>query len=167
MAPVASDPALATTLRALHVALLDPSATALRRDELLTATIARIVHRASTKPLPAPTRPTRSTTVAQHARQLLHDRMTDDLSIDDLARSTGTSRYAVYRAFQAEYGLPPSDYHRQLRLRRARTLIAAGTPISEAASATGFADQSHLTRWFTRYFGLTPGAYRQAAVVKP
>ncbi|RVX44394.1 AraC family transcriptional regulator [Nonomuraea polychroma] len=167
VAPVASDPALATTLRALHVALLDPSATALRRDELLTAAIARIVHRASTKPLPAPTRPTRSTTVAQHARQLLHDRMTDDLSIDDLARSTGTSRYVVYRAFQAEYGLPPSDYHRQLRLRRARTLIAAGTPIIEAASATGFADQSHLTRWFTRYFGLTPGAYRQAAVAKP
>jgi AraC-like DNA-binding protein len=162
MAPVTSDPALATTLRALHVALLDPTATALRRDELLTATIARIVHRASTKPLATPTRPT---TVAQHARQLLHDRMTDDLSIDDLARSTGTSRYAVYRAFQAEYGLPPSDYHRQLRLRRARNLIANGTPISEAASATGFADQSHLTRWFTRYFGLTPGAYRQA--VKP
>jgi AraC-like DNA-binding protein len=88
--------------------------------------------------------------------------MADDLTIDDLARSTGASRYLVYRAFHAEYGLPPSDYQRQIRLRRARALIAGGTPISEAASATGFADQSHLTRWFTRYFGLTPGAYRRA-----
>ncbi|TMR16297.1 AraC family transcriptional regulator [Nonomuraea turkmeniaca] len=161
-APVAADPALATTLRALHVALLDPGAPALRRDELLTATIARIVRRTATRPLPIPAEPSRSMTIARHARRLLHDRMTDDLSIDDLANSTGTSRYAVYRAFQAAYGLPPSDYQRQLRLRTARDLIAAGTPISEAAGATGFADQSHLTRWFTRYFGLTPGAYRQA-----
>ncbi len=87
----------------------------------------------------------------------------DDLTIDDLARESGASRYAVYRAFHAEYGLPPSDYQRQLRLRRARALIAAGEPIGEVAAATGFADQSHLTRWFTRCFGLTPGAYRRAA----
>jgi AraC-like DNA-binding protein len=26
----------------------------------------------------------------------------------------------------------------------------------------GFADQAHLTRWFRRYYGITPGAYRGA-----
>ncbi|MEV4174461.1 AraC family transcriptional regulator [Nonomuraea sp. NPDC049709] len=158
-APVVADPALAGALRALHAALLDGGTPALRRDELLTATIAAIVRRAAASPVRE--RRERSAS-ARAARQLLHDRMTDDLTIDDLARETGTSRYAVYRAFHAEYGLPPSDYQRQLRLRRARALIAAGTPISETAAATGFADQSHLTRWFTRYFGLTPGAYRRA-----
>ncbi|MFG1704506.1 AraC family transcriptional regulator [Nonomuraea sp. M3C6] len=160
-APVLDDPALAGALRALHAALLG-DATALRRDELLTATIAGIVRRAATTPIGRPGEPSRSTRVARQTRQLLHDRLTDDLTMDDLARSTGTSRYAVYRAFRTEYGLPPSDYQRQLRLRTARTLIADGTPIGEAAVSTGFADQSHLTRWFTRYFGLTPGAYRQA-----
>jgi AraC-like DNA-binding protein len=161
-APVSTDRPLATALRILHAALLDDTTTALHRDELLTATIARIVRRTAASRLPAPGRPTRSATIAAHARRLLHDRMTDDLTIGDLARATGTSRYTVYRAFHAQYGLAPSDYQRQLRLRRARTLIAAGTPISQAAATTGFADQSHLTRWFTRYFGLTPGAYRQA-----
>ncbi|MBF8186736.1 AraC family transcriptional regulator [Nonomuraea sp. K274] len=160
--PVVNDQALAARLRALHAALLDSGTTALRRDELLTATIAGLVRRAATTPLTEQRRPSRSTTIARQARQLLHDRVMDDLTIDDLARSTGTSRYAVYRAFHAKYGLPPSDYQRQLRLRAARTLIADGTPIAEAATATGFADQSHLTRWFTRYFGLTPGTYRQA-----
>jgi AraC-like DNA-binding protein len=38
-----------------------------------------------------------------------------------------------------------------------------GTPLAEAAGQAGFADQSHLTRWFTRYYGITPGGYRQAA----
>ncbi|WP_442939323.1 AraC family ligand binding domain-containing protein [Nonomuraea sp. SYSU D8015] len=128
-APVVRDAPLATALRALHAALLDDGATALRRDELLTATISRIVHRAASRRLPGPARPGRSATIARQARQLLDDRMTEDLTIEDLARATGASRYAVYRAFQAEYGLPPSDYQRQLRLRRARTLIAAGTAL--------------------------------------
>ncbi|WP_246075060.1 AraC family transcriptional regulator [Nonomuraea terrae] len=160
--PVLDDPALAGALRALHAALLDDGATALRRDELLQATIAAIVRRAATATPHAPARPTRSRRVAGQARQVLHDRLTDDLTVDDLAHAAGASRYAVYRAFRSEYGLSPSDYQRQLRLRTARDLIAAGTPISEAAAATGFADQAHLTRWFTRCFGLTPGAYRRA-----
>ena len=47
----------------------------------------------------------------------------------------------------------------------ARALIAEGQPIAEAAARAGFADQSHLTRWFGRYYGITPGAYRRAAVL--
>jgi AraC-like DNA-binding protein len=35
-------------------------------------------------------------------------------------------------------------------------------PIAEAAHAAGFADQSHLTRHFKYYLGLTPGAYVRA-----
>jgi hypothetical protein len=60
--------------------------------------------------------------------------------------------------------MSPGDYQRQLRLREARSLIAAGRPISEAAALAGFADQSHLSRWFTRSYGVTPGDYQRAAV---
>jgi transcriptional regulator GlxA family with amidase domain len=45
------------------------------------------------------------------------------------------------------------------RLARARTMIAQGVPLSETAAATGFADQSHLTRHFAARFGLTPGRW--------
>jgi transcriptional regulator GlxA family with amidase domain len=44
--------------------------------------------------------------------------------------------------------MAPSDYQRQLRLRAAGALIAGGTPVSDVAAQTGFADHSHLTRWF-------------------
>jgi AraC-like DNA-binding protein len=56
--------------------------------------------------------------------------------------------------------MAPSDYQRQLRLRAARRLLARGHRIADVASAVGFADQSHLTRWFVRYYGITPGAFR-------
>ncbi|MFI6597864.1 AraC family transcriptional regulator [Nonomuraea sp. NPDC050536] len=166
--PVVDDPLLAEALRDLHAALLG-GAGQLRRDELLNATVAAIVRRAAASPPRATSlqgltsRHARGTGVAGRVRELIHDRFLDDLAPEELAAVAGTSRFAVYRAFRARYGMPPSDYQRQLRLRVARRLIAAGVPLGQVAAETGFADQSHLTRWFTRYFGLTPGTYREAS----
>lgn len=85
------------------------------------------------------------------------------LTADDLAAAADCSRYAAYRAFSATFGLAPSDYQRQLRLREARRLLGTGMPAAQVATDVGFADQAHLTRWFRRCYGVTPGAYRQAA----
>ena len=95
-------------------------------------------------------------------RELLHDGAAD-LTAEDLAAAAGCSRYAAYRAFTQAYGLAPSDYQRQLRVRAARRLLIAGVSPARAAAEAGFADQAHLTRWFRRYYGVTPGAYRSAA----
>ncbi|NRQ40612.1 AraC family transcriptional regulator, partial [Nonomuraea sp. NN258] len=155
--PVLQDARLADALRVLHRSLLGADATALRRGELLAASISTLVRRGATATPPQRTRPSGARGLAERARDLLHERYLDDLTIEDLAQATGASRFTVYRAFRGRYGMPPSDYQRQLRLRRARHLIAGGTPIGVAAAAAGFADQSHLTRWFLRSFGLTPG----------
>ncbi|MFG2362929.1 helix-turn-helix domain-containing protein [Streptomyces mirabilis] len=69
---------------------------------------------------------------------------------------------AVLVGFRAAYGFAPSDYQRDLRLRRARALLAEGTAPSMAAAEAGFADQAHLTRWFSRTYGVTPAACRTA-----
>jgi transcriptional regulator GlxA family with amidase domain len=47
------------------------------------------------------------------------------------------------------------------RIRKARRLLEAGTPVADIAAGTGFADQSHLHRHFQRSIGLTPGEYRR------
>ncbi|MGW5171626.1 helix-turn-helix domain-containing protein [Streptomyces nodosus] len=49
-----------------------------------------------------------------------------------------------------------------MRLRRAKALLAGGTAPSSTAAETGFADQAHLTRCFTRTYGMTPSAYLTA-----
>ena len=163
--PVVTDPALAGNLRALHRALLR-GAPALRRDELLAAAVGAAVRRAAARarlhPDDLPPRGARA--IAGRARQLIRERYADDVTASDLAAATGRSRFTVHRAFLSVYGLAPSDYQRQLRLRAARDLILRGAPISQAAAQSGFADQSHLTRWFTRYYGITPASYRRAGV---
>lgn len=170
--PVLGDAVLAARLRDLHRALLG-DATTLRRDELLAAVVLAAARQAGTRQgtpaLPTQARTTESATadtrqVARRARDLIADRRLDDINAGHLAEVTGRSRFAVHRAFTHVYGMSPGDYQRQLRLREARSLIAAGRPISEAAALAGFADQSHLSRWFLRYYGVTPGRYQRASV---
>jgi transcriptional regulator GlxA family with amidase domain len=86
----------------------------------------------------------------------------EEITTTQLAELAQTSRFVLYRAFRSAHGMAPSDYQRQRRLRAARRLLAEGRPVPDAAVTTGFHDQSHLTRWFTRTFGMTPGVYQRA-----
>ncbi|WP_017905896.1 AraC family transcriptional regulator [Pseudomonas asplenii] len=99
--------------------------------------------------------------VAQRAREYLHAHLQQDVSLDDLATVTGVDRFRLTRAFKSAYGLPPHAYLVQLRLARARQLLARGEQPATVAMNLGFSDQSHLGRWFVRAYGLTPAAYRK------
>ena len=81
--------------------------------------------------------------------------------MDELAVACGVDRFRLTRAFKSAFGLPPHAYLVQLRLARARHLLAKGEQPADMAIALGFADQSHLGRWFVRAYGLTPAAYRK------
>ena len=59
--------------------------------------------------------------------------------------------------FPRRLGTSPYRYLVMRRLDRARSAITSGHSLAEAAFASGFADQSHMTRQFKQAFGLTPG----------
>ncbi|MFF5246505.1 AraC family transcriptional regulator [Streptosporangium sp. NPDC000095] len=165
--PVVHDPVLVGGLGRLHTAILG-GAPALVADELLDAVVPALVRRAA---LSGPvTRSPRfraggrgTAGLARRAAELLEEDYRTDHTADSLAALSGSSRFTLYRAFRAAYGMAPSEYQRQVRLRAARGLLSRGLPIADVAAETGFADQSHLTRWFVRYYGITPGVYHRAA----
>ena len=99
--------------------------------------------------------------VAQRARDYLHSHLHQDIGLDDLAQATGVDRFRLSRAFKAAFGLAPHAYLIQLRLTRARHLLARGEAPVSVAAALGFADQSHLGRWFQRAYRMTPADYRR------
>jgi AraC-like DNA-binding protein len=74
----------------------------------------------------------------------------------------GIDRWTIARHFRAAFGTSPDRYRTMRRLAIARRAIAAGIPLAEAAAAAGFADQSHMTRQFTRAYGMTPGRWARA-----
>jgi AraC-like DNA-binding protein len=51
------------------------------------------------------------------------------------------------------------------RLDSVRRSLLAGSSLVHAAVAAGFADQSHMTRHFSKTYGLTPGRWLQVAGV--
>jgi AraC-like DNA-binding protein len=107
------------------------------------------------------TRARRDTPVARRARERLDDDMAEDIGADALARAAGAAdRFHLARAFRAAYGTSPHAYLVQIRLLRARAMLAGGQRPAAVAAACGFADQSHLGRWFRRAYRLTPAAYR-------
>ncbi|WP_192256426.1 AraC family transcriptional regulator [Mesorhizobium silamurunense] len=79
-----------------------------------------------------------------------------------LAAAAGVTRFQVIRDFHRAAGMTPGQYLRDRRIRAASTLIKTDMPLAEIAAATGFADQSHLTRVFKTIKGLSPGAWRAA-----
>ena len=166
--PVIEDPVMAASVRRLHRALTG-RAGELERYERLAGTARLLVRHASGRE-PAwrgADRRVADRRVAARIRELIQDSAGDpgggELTADELAAAAGCSRYVAYRAFRQAYGLAPSDYQRELRVRTARRLLTAGVEPALAAAEAGFADQAHLTRWFRRYYGVTPGAYRAAA----
>ncbi len=98
--------------------------------------------------------------VARQVMDRLAGQLTCPPALADLAADAGLSRYQLLRAFRAEVGMPPYAWLAQHRVARARLLLEHGHRPAEAATLTGFADQAHLTRWFRRVVGVTPGAYR-------
>jgi AraC-like DNA-binding protein/transcriptional regulator with XRE-family HTH domain len=95
----------------------------------------------------------------QRARAYLDEQYDRDVPLDELAAFAGTSRFALLRWFSTEVGLPPHSYQLQVRVERARRLLAQGLPGAEVAAAVGFGDQSHLIRQFRRHEGVTPGEF--------
>ncbi len=141
-------------LVARFAALFDGVTTgdSLESEAALLALIARLL-----QPVPCQ-RPALVSGVAA-ARERMADDPTATPTLAALAAQAGLSRYQFLRAFARLTGLPPHAYLLQRRVLHARRLVRGGMGLADAAVASGFADQSHMTRSFVRSFGLTPGAF--------
>jgi len=93
----------------------------------------------------------------ERARQVLHDRIAENVTLSELECASGLDRFQLLRRFKRDYGLPPHQYRTHLRIALARSYLAGGKPIAEIAAELGFYDQSQLHRHFRRIVGTTPG----------
>jgi AraC family transcriptional regulator len=98
----------------------------------------------------------------RRVKEALLNRIGGNISLEQLAVLTGLSRSHFVRAFRMSTGVPP---HRWLLARRVEAaedlLLNTKLPIAHIAGRCGFADQSHLTRTFSRMRGVSPGEWRR------
>ncbi|GHO45716.1 AraC family transcriptional regulator [Ktedonospora formicarum] len=90
------------------------------------------------------------------------DHLSQDLSLEALAKQAGFSAYHFARLFRQTTGESPHQFVLRQRIERAQGLLKErDLPLAHVALESGFANQSHLNQVFKRYLGLTPRAYRQ------
>ena len=95
----------------------------------------------------------------RRAMAYLRERLTESITLDDLAAYAALDKFHLCRAFRAQIGMPPHTYLTHLRIQRAKVLLEDGVRASELAPRVGLYDQSQLTRHFRRILGTTPGRY--------
>lgn len=156
-APDLRDPVLRRGVGQLHAALRGPG-DELEAESRLTLIGERL--RAHLRPRLATTGPRTDPALAGRLRELLDERVVDGLSLEEAGTLLAAHPAHLVRAFSGAYGIAPHQYLNSRRVERARRLLLAGVRPAEAATATGFYDQAHLTRHFRRLVGVPPGRYR-------
>jgi AraC family transcriptional regulator len=98
-----------------------------------------------------------TTDILKRLRDFVFEHLDEPLDVATLAKMTNRSQFHFSRAFTRSIGVSPHRYVVHLRLRRAVEMVRDGKfGLAEIAAKTGFADQSHLTRWIRRVHGVSP-----------
>lgn len=104
----------------------------------------------------------------ERAQRYIREHLEGHLRIEEVARSVSLSASHFSRAFKATVGESYSDFITHARIELAKQLLlTTDAPISQIALTCGLADQSHLTRLFSRSVGLPPRAWRRRWIETP
>ena len=89
--------------------------------------------------------------------QYVEAHLGEQIEVDVLADVVQATRSHFPRLFRRSVGISPYQYVVRRRLQRAMELIRKGNmPLAQIAIETGFTDQSHLTHWAKRVYGVSP-----------
>ena len=83
-----------------------------------------------------------------------------ELNVDMIADEVGISRVHLHRKMKELTGQTPHDFIRNLRLKRAATLLATQSMnVTEVMYACGFANATSFSTIFKKFYGMTPRDY--------
>jgi AraC-like DNA-binding protein len=97
----------------------------------------------------------------ERTKKFIDNNYLNDISLCDLEKVSDLNRYSVIRQFSEQYGLAPHQYITNARINFAKTLFKSGYSFADIAVQSGFYDQSHFTKCFKNYTGVTPKHYLQ------
>jgi AraC-like DNA-binding protein len=101
-------------------------------------------------------------TIVKDLKIYMSDNLNTKLSLFELARMSGMSKFQFIRWFKSNVGMTPFEYILLKRVEYGRTLIKQGFPLVEVALDSGFYDQSNFSNYFKKYIGISPRMYQQS-----
>jgi len=126
------------------------------RNQLASLLLNLLLNRSQT------TRQACSSRCLSPALAYLHENYHMEVTVGSLAALANLSLSRFYAIFQEHTGQSPGQYLTHLRVTKALQLLESShMPLSEIALAVGYSSQAALNHAFKRYFGVSPGRYRQ------
>ena len=100
------------------------------------------------------------------AKQFVEDNYAKSLSVSDIAEALGVSESLVFRFFNEEEGITPSDYIKSVRVRHAEQLLLSeqGLKIGEVSALCGFSNEAYFCKVFKARTGMTPKKYQSRLI---
>lgn len=100
----------------------------------------------------------------QRAAEYIRLHLSENIRLDDMAAAAGLSAFHFARMFKKTTGITPHRYLMKMRLEKAKVLLRqCERSLTEIAAECGFWDQSHMSRVFRRFTGVSPVAYRDGS----
>lgn len=98
----------------------------------------------------------------KNAIKFIRENIGEDISVEDISKHAGFSRFHFSRRFKAVVGCTINEYLQLIRCREAKSMLLTGRyMISEVAAACGFSDVSYFTKVFKNHFGILPSKLKQ------
>ncbi len=110
-----------------------------------------------------PERLTRYKKIVQikQAADFIRDNLNTDLTIDEISRAVGLSKYHFIRLFKQSLGITPYQFILNCRINSGKRALGQGRSVTDVAIEHGFADVSHFNRRFIPLVGMTPYQYQK------
>ena len=94
--------------------------------------------------------------------RLIEARYAEKLTLEDMARAVGLSKYYLARRFKEELGMTLYGYLTLYRISRSKILLQnTDLSVADIAEQVGFSGTSNFIRTFSEYESLTPHQYRR------
>ena len=97
----------------------------------------------------------------RQAREMIVEHFSETLKLTQIAAEVGVHPVYLATAFRQKFGVTIGEFVRKLRIEHAcAELMKREIPLTAIATQAGFADQSHFSKVFKLYVGMTPHKYR-------
>ena len=96
------------------------------------------------------------------AIHFIHENLEKPLTLKQVSRESGMSKYHFARIFKSVTGESFKTYHNHKRIEKAKDLLMRpANNITDVCYATGFNDLSYFNRVFRKFEGMNPSLYKR------
>ncbi len=97
--------------------------------------------------------------IAQKLKQFLDSNYSRDIKNSEIEKKMGYTNFYIRKVFKDTFGMLPSAYLNNLRIEKAKQLLAVQVQVKDVSASVGYQDPLYFSKVFKKAVGLSPTQY--------